>query len=203
MKIRTHFNMAKLALNHIKKDREQYKPSLLKRISLYIGSVLPDLNLRQAISHPHFYKKSSKYVFDKITQLKKQKKINMIFMIRLGKIMHYLNDFCCYVHRGNGVGNVKEHVLYERKLNKYLLKNRNMISLKVKDIKIKNKIKDIVYEIEDVLKEYRKSEPSYLLDIKKSINMNLLIYKHILSFENVIDIRSLCKSKSELEYMEA
>lgn len=203
MKIRTHFNMARFALNHLSKDREQYKPSLLKRISLYIGSVLPDLNLRQVVIHPHFYKKSSKYVFNMITDLKKQKKVNIRFMIKLGKIMHYLNDFCCYAHRGNGIGNVKEHVLYERKLNKYLLNNKEFILMKTEKIKIKSKIRNVVSEIEGVLKEHRKSEPSYLLDIKKSINMNLLIYKHILSFENVIDISSLCQVNNELKCINA
>lgn len=67
MKVKTHFNMAKITLRRINGNKEHHKYSLINRISLYIGSMIPDLNFVQIIKHPHFYQESSNYVFNMIS----------------------------------------------------------------------------------------------------------------------------------------
>ena len=40
---------------------------------------------------------------------------------------HYVSDFCCSVHFGGEIGNVREHIIYERALNCYALKNQDLL----------------------------------------------------------------------------
>ena len=201
MKVRTHFNMAKITLRCINGNNEHHKYSLINRISLYIGSMIPDLNFVQIIKHPHFYQESSNYVFNMISELKKRKKINILFMLKLGIIMHYLNDFCCHVHKSGGIGNVNEHIIYERNLNKYLLMNKETIFNKIKGTIINNKFKDISLEIKNILKEYYKAEPSYILDINKSITMNILVFCHVLEYLPINQEKIICNMNSNMQFM--
>lgn len=38
-----------------------------------------------------------------------------------------MSDFCCSVHFGGELGNVREHIIYERALNCYALKNQDLL----------------------------------------------------------------------------
>lgn len=202
MKVRTHFNMAKLALRHMNGNDKKDKYSLFNRISLYVGSMVPDLNFIQIAIHPHFYKQSSNYVFYMISKIKKRKKVDMIFMFKLGIVMHYLNDFCCYVHRSGSIGNVNEHVTYERRMNKYLILNKETIYKKLKVVQVKNQINDISLEIKETLKKYYRANPSYILDINNSIIMNILVFNYALSYVSVDENKDVCRLDSKVQLIQ-
>lgn len=78
-----------------------------------------------ANAHRHFYVKSREYVQKKLKQLSGR---NSLFTLLLyGKMAHYVSDFCCSVHSGGGVGNIREHILYERALNRYALEKYDLL----------------------------------------------------------------------------
>ena len=178
MKIRTHCNMARLAMNEIEKRLNSYKLPLYKKIMFYIGTMEPDFSFKQFI-YPHYYVKSSEYVYKKIELLKNKSEMNASFMFEFGKVIHYFNDFCCYVHRTGDAGNLQEHMVYERKINRYLLKKRNEIHIDIKDRGNIETCNNIVHTIETILSEYKMAEPSCQLDINKSIEISIVLYNFL------------------------
>lgn len=118
MKLRTHFIIAKIAAEHT-------ELSVLERSVFCIGSLIPDLSPMQFI-HCHFYSKSGKYVLRKLEKL--SGKSSLAALLAYGKMAHYVSDFCCSVHYSGSVGDIQEHILYERALNRYILKNRESLS---------------------------------------------------------------------------
>lgn len=176
MKIRTHCNMARIAVGEVEKNLDYCKLPLYQKILFYIGTMQPDFSITQFI-YPHYYEKSSRYVYKKIEALKKKEKINGIFMFEFGKIVHYLDDFCCYVHRNGDAGNIQEHMVYERKINRYLLKTRKNMRLDIRDRGTVDTCRNMIEIIEAILKEYRAAAPSCQLDIDKSVEISILLYQ--------------------------
>jgi len=178
MKIRTHCNMARLAMNEIEKKLTSYKLPFYKKLLFYIGTMEPDFSIRQFI-YPHYYAKSSEYVYKKIQLLKDKSEKNGGFMYEFGKVVHYFDDFCCYVHRTGDAGNLQEHMVYERKINRYLLKNLKEIHMDIKDRGNIETYNNIVDTIETILGEYKMAEPSCQLDIDKSIEISIVLYNFL------------------------
>lgn len=117
MKLRTHFIIAKIAA-------EYAGFTFLERNLFCIGSLFPDLSPMQFV-HRHFYAKSGKYVLKKLEQLSGR---NSVFMLLIyGKMAHYVSDFCCSVHSGVSIGNIREHIFYERALNRYVLEKYDLL----------------------------------------------------------------------------
>lgn len=75
--------------------------------------------------HTHFYAKSGGYVQKTLKRL--SGKSSFAALLTYGKTAHYVSDFCCSVHFGGGIGNVREHIMYERALNCYALKNQDLL----------------------------------------------------------------------------
>lgn len=98
--------------------------SFLERIIFCIGSLLPDLSPMQFI-HRHFYGKSGRYVQKKLERLSGRDTLTAL--LTYGKMAHYVSDFCCSVHTDDCIGNVREHIFYERALNFYILENYDII----------------------------------------------------------------------------
>ena len=178
MKIRTHCNMARLAMNEIEKTLTSYKLPFYKKILFYMGTMEPDFSIKQFI-YPHYYVKSSEYVYKKIQLLKDKAEIDGSFMFEFGKVVHYFDDFCCYVHRTGDAGNIQEHMVYERKINKYLLKKRKEIHMDIKDRGNIETYNNMVDTIETILGEYKMAEPSCQLDIDKSIEISIVLYNFL------------------------
>lgn len=131
MKVRTHFHLAKLSLRNLK----PFYPKNFSINMFYFGTILADC-CWLAYTNPHFYKKSDKYVEEKLDDLLETKEFNWYNSLQLGIIIHYLCDFCCYSHITDSIGNVNEHMAYERKIQKYLLNNiKNLKTPKEKQIK--------------------------------------------------------------------
>jgi hypothetical protein len=110
MTLRTHFLISEIAA-----ERSGF--SRCRRIIFCIGSLIPDLSPMQLI-RSHFYAKSGKYVFERLEKLsRKNNTLRTVF--EYGKLAHYVSDFCCSVHSGGSVGNIRRHVMYELRLGRY------------------------------------------------------------------------------------
>lgn len=88
------------------------------------GSLIPDLSPMQFV-HRHFYAKSGKYVQKKLEQL--SGKNSLFTLLVYGEMAHYVSDFCCSVHFGGSIGNIREHIQYERELNRYALEKYDLL----------------------------------------------------------------------------
>lgn len=152
---------------------------------LCIGSMLPDLMPSQFIHH-HFYQKSKIYIFKKIEKLIKEEKASFFNIIALGKISHYLSDFCCFAHRNESIKNPREHILYERELNRFMLKNMEEIRNRVLqssnfEKEAMSKAKNSGYEIAGKEKNLQEKI------INKEENYECKLYRKVCSEDNMSD----------------
>ncbi len=95
----------------------------LNKGSFLFGNILPDLYL-SFVTKPHTVSHTIELVSQKIKKLIDTKKDNAYcgrsFSRRLGVICHYYADFFCYPHSGFYTGDLKDHVVYEKSLFRYL-----------------------------------------------------------------------------------
>lgn len=117
MKLRTHFIIAKIAAEYV-------GFTFWERNAFCVGSLIPDLSPMQFV-HRHFYAKSGKYVQKKLEQLSGKNSLFTMFVY--GEIAHYVSDFCCSVHSSGSIGNIREHIQYERALNRYALEKYDLL----------------------------------------------------------------------------
>ncbi len=118
MRVRTHLRVAKIAAREFALARRA-------AVAFYFGSIVPDI---LPFYHPHYYKTSGNYVFLKLSKLSRKHTLWSYFM--RGVMAHYVTDFCCSAH-ANGLGNVKEHVAYEIRLEKYAKSNYKQLKQKI------------------------------------------------------------------------
>ncbi|MBQ8296914.1 MAG: zinc dependent phospholipase C family protein [Ruminococcus sp.] len=124
MKLRTHYLIARTAARRCGLNS-------MKQLSFCIGSLIPDLSFSQ-IFRPHFFVSSGYYVFTKLRKL--SGKSSLIAFAELGKISHYASDFCCSVHIDGKVGNLREHLRYERRMDKFVYRNYPALSEKCTEL---------------------------------------------------------------------
>lgn len=117
MKLRTHFIIAKIAA-------EKCGFSFWERNAFCIGSLISDLSPMQFV-HRHFYLASGEYVHKKLESLSGRH--SLFALLLYGEMAHYVSDFCCSVHADNSIGNVREHILYERRINRYAVENMEQL----------------------------------------------------------------------------
>ena len=155
MKVRTHFHLAKLALKNIK-------------------TKYPKDFSRLPYTNPHFHKKSFKYVEDKLEKLINKRKFNAYNSLQFGIIIHYLCDFCCYSHISGGIGDVGDHIIYERKIQKYLLDNISKISKMIVS-KSYNNTQELKKFINSQIAKYKEGKHSFMWDIENSIEISSIV----------------------------
>ena len=96
-----------------------------------IGNILPDISWLPA-THPHFFSRSAPYIFRKLfLSLEKHKShsidqffISPFFSLRLGIVSHYLCDFFCAAHQGDGINGAKRHLNYEHEMRDFFKEHR-------------------------------------------------------------------------------
>lgn len=174
MKVRTHVKLADLAFDNIK-----VIPNGFSRFMFNFGMVMID-NSWHVKTHPHYMQKSLKYVIGKIEELLSIKRFNGYHSMQLGIVVHYLCDFCCNAHITGTVGNIPNHLKYERELQRYVLNNfenlRKHFNYPLNSkIKISDGLASLKNSIEDMLDSYIKGEASYLLDIKKCVEITSMV----------------------------
>ncbi|WP_124098297.1 zinc dependent phospholipase C family protein [Ruminococcus sp. Marseille-P6503] len=136
MKLQTHLIIARLAA-----EKSGLTP--IKRAAFCIGSLIPDLSPMQFI-HRHFYRQSGGYIIRKLEKL--SGKSSFFSMLELGKAAHYVSDFCCSVHFNGEIGNVRRHILYERRLNRYAVEKYALLKSECSSLKALQSVKDVLSE---------------------------------------------------------
>lgn len=93
------------------------------RISLYLGSILPDC-VPSFLVRRHTIEDSFAVLtkeFQKlVSHFDPQKGIDCYFCRHLGVITHYISDYFTFPHNANYPGNLKDHCIYEEELKKHL-----------------------------------------------------------------------------------
>jgi len=179
MKKRTHFNIARLTIENKQPELVTEKRAIYKW-AFYLGTILPDLSITQFI-HPHFYAKSSDYVFDKLYKLERKSEKGLLDAMKLGEVVHYLSDYCCFVHKNGSIGKFSEHFLYEKRMNKYVVNNYQKLQRIIsKKFIVDESSVEILEQIKIKLADYSMMVPSFDLDIMKSVELSSIIYYGIL-----------------------
>ncbi|MGV8982523.1 zinc dependent phospholipase C family protein [Clostridium sp.] len=182
MKVETHVKIAELAFrNNIK-----VVPKGFSKFMFNFGLVMIDQSWH-VITHPHYKEKSLAYVLEKIEKLLSVRKFNAYYSMQLGIVVHYLCDFCCNAHILGSVGNIPYHLKYERGLQKYILDNYDILRehfnkpLNDKSHSL-NSLNSIKASLVNVLDNYMKSDASYLLDIKKCVEITSMVCSNVFDF---------------------
>ncbi len=182
MKIRTHYNIARLSLE----TGRQFEPFTIerwiRRTAFCYGAMLPDFRPGRFL-HEHFYKRSGDYVFQTLEKIQSKKTMSLTDIIKLGEMSHYLSDFCCKVHQSGGVGNPLLHSSYERKMNNYVLKN--FYRLREGFIEECSRY-PMIWSTEPVMEkltEYWSGEASIEHDLTKSVEISGLLYYGIVAWK--------------------
>lgn len=185
MKKRTHFNIARLSVENNSQPELFNEKGFIYKWAFYLGTILPDLTITQFI-HPHYYVKSANYVFDKLCKIERKTNKSVLDAIRLGEMVHYLSDYCCFVHKNGSIGRPSEHLYYETCIRKYVLNNYQNLQLKITSnrAEYENSI-EIIEQIKKKLQDYSKMAPCFDLDIMKSVEIATIIYQGILQKQEV------------------
>jgi hypothetical protein len=192
VKKRTHYHIARLAVEN---QNNAITEKSLTKWAFYLGTILPDLSVTQFI-HPHYYAKSSDYVFNRLCRIADKPVKGISDAIVLGEMVHYLCDFCCFAHIGGRLGKVSEHLLYERQIHRYLLDNYQSYQSFDSNRNSYHLSGEILEQIKDGLTAYTAMEPSCDWDIRNSIQMSALIYNGLLISEenkNPVMELQMCK----------
>ena len=99
-----------------------------------VGNILPDISLLPLL-HPHYAAKSVPYIYKKLMiSLAKHRRhhaeqyfFSPIFSLRLGIVCHYLCDFFCVAHQGEGIDGAKRHLNYEHEMRDFYYENQETI----------------------------------------------------------------------------
>ncbi|WP_297418325.1 zinc dependent phospholipase C family protein [Clostridium sp.] len=179
MKVKTHVKIAELAFS----NNINVVPKGFSKFMFNFGLVMIDQSWHVK-THPHYMQKSFKYVIEKIEELLSVKKFNGYHSMQLGIVIHYLCDFCCNAHISGSIGNISNHIKYERELQKYLLDNfdelRNHFNKTINNkSRIVNSLASIKELIEKILDNYMKGKASYLLDIKQCVEITSVVCSNI------------------------
>ena len=183
MKKRTHYRMSQLILKHIEDKAPHLLPSIgYQRVFLW-GSVEPDLSITQ-FTTPHFWNKSKDKIYAKIDELFQKEELSMWDMYQMGRLCHYLSDFCCYAHIDDRIGNPKDHVLYELGLQNYLFSHVEEFS---RGRILLEPTVDFIPFTDALICEYRKGESNYARDIELAMTLSGMFVYNLLLGENVVD----------------
>lgn len=166
MNIRTHLKLAYISIN----DYIKVLPKGFSNFAFKLGIIFAD-NSHLILTHPHFRNKSENYINNLILSLRKSNNANFIYSFKLGIVIHYLCDYCCSPHSSKLVGNTFKHILYEIKLQYYLIKNINEVTSKL-HYKIKKSPKYTSFnDITSILNNYCNNNNDFDYDIYECIKI--------------------------------
>lgn len=124
MEIKTHVYLAERIYANI----SEILPVSFSLKAFKMANVLPDYSW-QTLVHPHFAPVSLDYIKKQINQLMGrrfgvQEMPDWPFILRLGRVTHYLCDFFCQVHTNGKIGNPRTHWRYEKAMDRAIVRDR-------------------------------------------------------------------------------
>ena len=143
-----------------------------------LGNMLPDISWLP-ITHPHFASRSFPFIVKKLgLSLAKHQKheldqliVSPVCSLRLGIVSHYLCDFFCAAHQGDGINGAKRHLNYEHEMRDFFYEHKDEIeslcrfSPQTLDNSTEPCDSDYLFELfEGWHSYYRDTQSSFLLD---------------------------------------
>lgn len=89
------------------------------RFWVQLGCILPDI-LMYTYLVGHTWDESYSKIIKKMKKLEKRGEMNWYSCLKLGYILHYIEDYFTFPHNAHYNGSLKDHVQYEAKFSLYL-----------------------------------------------------------------------------------
>lgn len=134
MVTKLHRHMGALIRENVVASLPKDKSIRLSSFWYGIGNMLPDISWLP-LTHPHFAVRSKPFMSEMLTtSIRKQQKqsvdsfmVSPLFSLRLGIVCHYLCDFFCVAHQGEGINGARHHLDYEHEMRDFFYENRSEI----------------------------------------------------------------------------
>lgn len=91
----------------------------LCRAGLLAGSILPDILVHTYLTG-HTWKASKEKILNNLEKLEQSEGLTIWTALRLGMILHYIEDFFTMSHSRFFIGTIWEHIGYEWKMQRYI-----------------------------------------------------------------------------------
>ena len=149
-------------------------------VGLLVGSVLPDILVHTYLMG-HTWKASGAMILNKLEKLEQSDSLNIWTVLRLGMILHYIEDFFTMSHSRFFQGNLLEHISYEMKLQRYIraIFNRRY---KLYDKDVEN---TQIYSMNDLKERMVSLQKEYEKEIKEAAGDEVLCFQTDLEYMNI------------------
>lgn len=149
-------------------------------VGLLIGSVLPDILVHTYLMG-HTWKASGAMILNKLEKLEQSDSLNIWTVLRLGMILHYIEDFFTMSHSRFFQGNLLEHIGYEMRLQRYIRATFNR-RYKLYDKDVKN---TQIYSMNDLKERMVSLQKEYEKEIKEAAGDEVLCFQTDLEYMNI------------------
>lgn len=143
MNLLTHVAISRILYDHFERQME------LDRSAFIYGNIKPDLSCK-LMRKAHIMENYYDYICSSSGELMKNEKSLAEFSVELGQICHYVCDFFCRYHLNKEIfGNLREHFLYELRLQYELWKltRKGKLDLDIYSRKERSDIASIIFQM--------------------------------------------------------
>lgn len=91
----------------------------MRRLSLLAGSVLPDFMVHTYVEG-HTWEATFEKIMQQLTALERTGRNGLLSYLRLGWILHYVEDYFTYPHNTIFEGTLAEHYAYEKRMTRWM-----------------------------------------------------------------------------------
>ena len=149
-------------------------------VGLLVGSVLPDILVHTYLMG-HTWKASGAMILNKLEKLEQSDSLNIWTVLRLGMILHYIEDFFTMSHSRFFQGNLLEHIGYEMRLQRYIQATFNR-RYKLYDKDVEN---TQIYSMNDLKERMVSLQKEYEKEIKEAAGDEVLCFQTDLEYMNI------------------
>ena len=150
------------------------------RVGLLVGSVLPDILVHTYLTG-HTWKASGEMILNKLEKLEQSDGLNIWTVLRLGMILHYIEDFFTMSHSRFFTGNIWEHIGYEIRLQRYI-RATFCGRYKLYDGDVEN---TQIYSIEDLKERMVSLQKEYEKELKEASGDEEMCFQTDLEYMNI------------------
>lgn len=150
------------------------------RVGLLVGSVLPDILVHTYLTG-HTWKASWEMILNKLEKLEQSDGLNIWTVLRLGMILHYIEDFFTMSHSRFFTGNIWEHIGYEIRLQRYI-RATFCGRYKLYDGDVEN---TQIYSIEDLKERMVSLQKEYEKELKEASGDEEMCFQTDLEYMNI------------------
>lgn len=150
------------------------------RVGLLVGSILPDILVHTYLTG-HTWKASGEMILNKLEKLEQSDGLNIWTVLRLGMILHYIEDFFTMSHSRFFTGNIWEHIGYEIRLQRYI-RATFCGRYKLYDGDVEN---TQIYSIEDLKERMVSLQKEYEKELKEASGDEEMCFQTDLEYMNI------------------